>query len=145
MDASTLAASALAIANETSQSAAVEELLQERERLAMDREALRSFVVERHYIQAPDFSEDPLWTWKNVFECQADQLQHIRDNNRLMAVRFREGMRIMEDSLNSMDTELDDAVHLSAELRELQPGPAVATRARNRHGGNGGRSRSPRR
>ena len=145
MDASTLAASALAIANETSQPAAVEELLLERECLAMDREALRSFVVERHYIQAPEFSEDPLWTWRNAFELQADQLQHIRENNRLMALRFREGMTNMEESLNNMDSELDNAVALSAEMSELQPGATAETRARNGRGGNGGRSRSRRR
>ena len=57
MDASTLAAAALAIATETSQPAAVEELLLERERLAMDREALRSFLVERHYIHVPGYAQ----------------------------------------------------------------------------------------
>ena len=57
MDASTLAAAALAIATEISQPAAVEELLLERERLAMDREALRSFLVERHYIHAPGYAQ----------------------------------------------------------------------------------------
>ena len=55
MDASTLAA--VAIATETSQPAAVEELLLERERLAMDREALRSFLVERHYIHVPGYAQ----------------------------------------------------------------------------------------
>ncbi len=57
MDASTLAAAALAIATETSQPAAMEELLLERERLAMDREALRSFLVERHYIHVPGYAQ----------------------------------------------------------------------------------------
>ena len=57
MDASTVAAAALAIATETSQPAAVEELLLERERLAMDREALRSFLVERHYIHVPGYAQ----------------------------------------------------------------------------------------
>ncbi len=145
MDASTLAASALAIANETSQSAAVQELLQERERLAMDREALRSFVVERHYVQAPRGVEDPLWTWKDSFECQTDRLRHARDNNQFMALTLRENLITMEESLNNMEGELDDVMVLSAELSELQPGATVRTRARNGRGGNGGRSRSRRR
>ena len=55
MDASTLAA--VAIATETSQPAAEEELVLERERLAMDREALRSFLVERHYIHVPGYAQ----------------------------------------------------------------------------------------
>ena len=48
---------ALAIATATSQPAAVEELLLERERLAMDREALRSYLVERHYIHVPGYAQ----------------------------------------------------------------------------------------
>ena len=142
MDASTLAAAALAIATETSQPAVVDELLLERERLAMDREALRSFVVERHYIQAPDFSEDPIWTWRRAFDLQATQLQVIRDHARDMA-ELVQGTRIMQGVMNALDRELSDAVELSAELRELQPGHAGATQ--DIQGANRGRSRSPRR
>ena len=43
----------MAIAVETSQTAAVRELLQEREHLAMEKEDLRSFLWQRHYIRAP--------------------------------------------------------------------------------------------
>ena len=142
MDASTLAAAALAIATETSQPAVVDELLLERERLAMDREALRSFVVERHYIQAPDFSEDPLWTWRRAFDLQATQLQVIRDHNRDMAP-WVQGTRIMQGVMNALDRELSDAVELSVELRELQPGHAGA--AQDGQGANRERSRSRRR
>ena len=142
MDASTLAAAALAIATETSQPAAVEELLLERERLAMDREALRSFVVERHYIQAPDFSEDPIWTWRRAFDLQATQLQVIRDHTREMA-ELAQGTRIMQGVMNDLDRELSDALELSAELAELPPGHAGA--AQDEHGTNRERSRSRRR
>ena len=142
MDASTLAAAALAIANETSQPAVVDELLLERERLAMDREALRSFVVERHYIQAPDFSEDPLWTWRRAFDLQATQLQVIRDHARDMA-ELVQGTRIMQGVMNALDRELSDAVELSAELAELPPGHAGA--AQDGQGANRERSRSRRR
>ena len=145
MDASTLAASALAIANETSQSAAVQELLQERERLAMDREALRSHLCERHYIQAPAFSEDSLWTWKDAFERQADQLEQTRDNNRFLVSMMRRNLGTMDDTLDNMEGELNDMMSTSNFLSELQPGATAETRARNGRGGNGGRSRSRRR
>ena len=46
MDASTLAASALAIAGETSQAAAVRELLQEREHLAMQAQQLSAQLAK---------------------------------------------------------------------------------------------------
>ena len=141
MDASTLAAAALAIATETSQPAVVEELLLERERLAMDREALRSFVVERHYIQAPDFSEDPIWTWRRAFDLQAAGLQEIRDHARDVA-ELAQGTRILQGAMNDLDRELNDALELSAELAELPPGHAGAAqdergtireRSRSRH------------
>ena len=141
MDASTLAAAALAIATETSQPAVVDELLLERERLAMDREALRSFVVERHYIQAPDFSEDPIWTWRRAFDLQTAGLQEIRDHVRDVA-ELAQGTRILQGAMNDLDRELNDALELSAELAELPPGHAGAAqdergtireRSRSRH------------
>ena len=141
MDASTLAAAALAIANETSQPAVVEELLLERERLAMDREALRSFVVERHYLQAPDFSEDPIWTWRRAFDLQVAGLQDVRDHVRDVA-ELAQGTRVLHAALSDLERELDDAVELSAELAELPTGHAEAAqdargtireRSRSRH------------
>ncbi len=139
MDASTLAASALAIANETSQSAAVQELLQERERLAMDREALRSFVCERYYSRAPAGAETPVWTWKDAFEHQTAVLNERREEVQYQA-------RLLQENLDNVVGDME--FMLSApliQLSELRTGPAVATRVRSRLGGNGGRSRSPRR
>ena len=115
MDASTLAAAALAIANDSSQPAVVEELMLERERLAMDREALRSFVVERHYLRAPDFSEDDVWTWRQAFDLQADVLQDIRDHARDVE-ELAQGTGAMQASMSDLTRELDDAVELSSEL-----------------------------
>ncbi len=125
MDASTLAAAALAIANESSQPAVVEELLLERERLAMDREALRSFVVERHYLQAPNFSEDLVWTWRQAFDLQADVLQDIRDHVMDVA-EVAQGTRVLQASLSDLARELDDAVELSTELAGLPTGHTEA-------------------
>ena len=145
MDASTLAASALAIANETSQSAAVQELLQACEHLAMGREELRSFLCERYYIRAPAGAETPVWTWKDAFECQADHLERSRDNTRFMARMMPQNLDNMEGNLHNMEAELDDMMSMSVSLNELQTGAIAETRTRNGCGGNGARSRSRRR
>ena len=144
MDASSLAASALAIANETSQSAAVQELLQERERLAMDREALLSFVCERHYIRAPASAvsarpETTIWSWRDAFEHRTAVLDERREEVRYQAIVLRENL---DNVVGDMDFMLSAPL---IQLSELRTGPAVATRVRSRLGGNGGRSRSPRR
>ena len=125
MDASTLAAAALAIANESSQPAVVEELMLERERLAMDREALRSFVVERHYLRAPDFSEDDVWTWRRAFDLQADVLQDIRDHARDIE-DLAQGSRVLQASMSDLTRELDEAVELSSEIVGMPTANPVA-------------------
>ena len=110
-----MAAAALAIANESSQPAVVEELLLERERLAMDREALRSFVVERHYLRAPDFSEEDVWSWRQAFDLQAVVLQDIRDHARDIE-DLAQGSRVLQASMSDLTRELDEAVELSSEI-----------------------------
>ena len=110
-----MAAAALAIANDSSQPAVVAELMLERERLAMDREALRSFVVERHYLRAPDFSEDDVWTWRQAFDLQADVLQDIRDHARDIE-DLAQGTGAMQASMSDLTRELDEAVELSSEI-----------------------------
>ena len=144
MDASTLAASALAIANETSQSAAVQELLQERERLAMGREELRSFLCERYYIRAPASAvsarpETTIWSWRDAFEHQTAVLDERREEVRYQAIVLRENL---DNVMGDMEFMLSSPLTL---LRDLRTGPAVATRVRNGLGDNGGRSRSRRR
>ena len=56
MDASTVAQAALAMAVDNSRDAALNELLLERERLAMGAEDLRSFVAARHFTRNLLFS-----------------------------------------------------------------------------------------
>ena len=110
-----MAAAALAIANDSSQPAVVEELMLERERLAMDREALRSFVVERHYLRAPDFSEEDVWSWRQAFDLQAVVLQDIRDHARDIE-DLAQGSRVLQASMSDLTRELDEAVELSSEI-----------------------------
>ena len=58
MDASSLASAALALAVEDSRNAALQELLLERERLAMSREDVRSYMAARHFTR--DLLSQPL-------------------------------------------------------------------------------------
>ena len=96
----------------------VSELMLERERLAMDREALRSFVVERHYVRGPDSSDDEYWSWKRAFELQADILQSI--GNQAADVHDLAYNTGLEDEVNAemseMKAEVDEAVKLSREI-----------------------------
>ena len=96
----------------------VSELMLERERLAMDREALRSFVVERHYVRGPNSSEDEYWSWKRAFELQADILQSIGNlASDVHDLAYNTGL---EDEVNAemseMREEVDEAVKLSREI-----------------------------
>ena len=96
----------------------VAELMLERERLAMDREALRSFVVERHYVQAPEFSEDDYWSWRRAFGLQADVLKNLR--NRAMDIDdLAHGTELEAEvgaSITDLKRELKEAVEMSSEI-----------------------------
>ena len=118
MDASTLAASALAIAGETSQAAAVRELLHEREHLAMGKEDLRSFLCQRHYIRAPASAETPLWTWRDAFMYQADELDRVRDDSRTT-------IRTLRQTLDNLEGDLDSVPSVALELDALQTAAVV--------------------
>ena len=96
----------------------VAELMLERERLAMDREALRSFVVERHYVRGPDNSDDEYWSWKRAFELQADILQSIGNlASDVHDLAYNTGL---EDEVNAemseLKAEVDEAVKVSREI-----------------------------
>ena len=111
-----------ALANANDSPAVVAELMLERERLAMDRGALRSFVVERHYVRAPEFSEDNVWSWRRAFGLQADVLRNIRDQ--AMDIDDRADGTVLEASLeasmNDLKRELKEAVELSSEIAGLR-------------------------
>ena len=127
-NASTMAGAAMNIdmasdmtpANATTGAVAVDvaELMLERERLAMDREALRSFVVERHYVRGPDNSDDEYWSWKRAFELQADMLRSI--GNQAADVHDLAHNTCLEDEVNAqmteMRAELEEAVQVSREI-----------------------------
>ena len=96
----------------------VAELMLERERLAMDREALRSFVVERHYVRGPEFSEDDYWSWRRAFDLQANMLRNICDQaTDIDDLAHGTDLEASVDaSMNDMITELKEAVKVSREI-----------------------------
>ncbi len=96
----------------------VSELMLERERLAMDREALRSFVVERHYTQAPEFSEDACWSWRRAFRLQAAVLKNLCEHAEDIDDQIH-GTELEDEvgaSITDLKTELKEAVALSSEI-----------------------------
>ena len=96
----------------------VAELMLERERLAMDREALRSFVVERHYVQAPEFSDDDFWSWRRAYGLQAELLRTIsRHASEMGALAHRTLPDVsLGLSIADLTTEIADAVDLTFEI-----------------------------
>ena len=115
-------ANALAIADAAPANALamadVTELMLERERLAMDREALRSFVVERHYIQAPEFSDDDFWSWRRAYGLQAELMRTIsRHASEMDALAHRTFPDVsLGLSIADLTTEIADAVDLTFEI-----------------------------
>ena len=118
MDASTLAASALALANETSQTAAVQERLREREALAMEKEDYRSFIWQRHYLPTPADDEFPMTTWRDAFMYQADELDRVRDGSRTT-------IRTLRQTLDNLEGDLDSVPSVALELDALQTAAVV--------------------
>ena len=119
-------ANALAIADAAHANALamadVTELMLERERLAMDREALRSFVVERHYIQAPEFSDDDFWSWRRAYGLQAELMRTIsRHASEMSALAHRTFPDLsLGLSIADLTTEIADAVDLTFEIAGLR-------------------------
>ena len=76
MDASSLAAAALAVAMEDSRSAAVRELTLDRERAAMANEDARSYMAQRHFVgslQMPNSLYPPM-TWREAYLVRGDDM-----------------------------------------------------------------------
>ncbi len=85
MDASAVAQAALALSVENSRDAAMNELLQERELLAMAAEDMRSFVASRHFTCDLLLERGPVppahvpWTWKRAHNQLLSQWQNRHD------------------------------------------------------------------
>ena len=121
-----MAAAALAIAVENSEPTAMQELLLERERLAMDREGLRSELVERHYLRPPPELRDRTsnWTWRDALEHQNEFLEGMSDAVHHQANRLRE-------NLDNVIGDIQFMIALPLRMaRDLQTGQAIERRSR---------------
>ena len=93
MDASSLAAAALAVAMEDSRTAAVRELMLDRERAAMANEDARSYMAQRHFVgsqQEPDGPVHPT-TWRVAYLVQRHDGDRLRDVMRASLMHLRGG------------------------------------------------------
>ena len=124
MDASSLAAAALAVAMDESRDAAVRELLLERERAAMNAEDLRSYVAQRHFTASQLVPRAPALTWEAAFaqhhndlllahDAMRDALRAVRQGDDvraegLLAAEVRSGSEEEEEEEEEEDTDEDD-------------------------------------
>ena len=126
MDASAIAQAALALSVDNSRDAAMNELLQERERLAMAAEDMRTFVASRHFTR--DLISEPHRglarthvprTWKRAHNLLLSQWQNRHDaiHEALRDVRMGEPERA-ERLLRHEVGELSDNEENDEHLRE---------------------------
>ena len=95
MDASSLAAAALAVAMEDSRSAAVREVMLDRERAAMVAEDRSSYMAQRHFTgtqQMPGpHNTYPPTTWRAAYMAQVNDRHRLRDVMRASLMHMRGG------------------------------------------------------
>ena len=91
MDASTLAAAALAVAADESRDAALRELLLDREHAAMQAEDLRSYVAQRHFTTSLLVPRAPAMTWEAAYAQRHNDLLWAHDAMRSAVLAMRHG------------------------------------------------------
>ena len=91
MDASSVAAAALAVAVDESRDAALRELLLDRERAAMQAEDLRSFVAERHFTGSLLVPRAFPMTWEAAYLQRHVDLELAHDAMRAALRAVRQG------------------------------------------------------
>ena len=139
MDASSLAAAALAVAMEDSRTAAVRELMLDRERAAMANEDARSYMAQRHFVgsqQDPNIA-GPQTTWRVAYLVQRHDGDRLRDVMRASLMHLRGGNDRLARALLAWVVGGPDDEDVEREPEEMD---AVAEDFSER-----ARSRSPRR
>ena len=91
MDASSVAATALAVAVDESRDAALRELLLDRECAAMQAEDLRSYVAQRHFTTSLLVPRAPAMTWEAAYAQRHADLQLAHDAMRAALRAVRQG------------------------------------------------------
>ena len=95
MDASSLAAAALAVAVEDSRTAALREVMLDRERATMVAEDAHSYLAQRHFSYSLQehlpvtYDREP--TWRNAYVAQLNVSLHMRDVMRASLTQMRAG------------------------------------------------------
>ena len=109
MDASAVAAAALAVALKDSRAAALRQVLLERERVAMSNEDVRSWVAQHVFTQSvqPPRATIPL-TWAAAYEVRHENFVHVQSVLQEVRAANREGdaehiEEILADELASSD------------------------------------------
>ena len=127
MDASSLAAAALAVAMDNARTSAVREVLLDRERAAMVAEDRGSFLAQRHYFgseQVPH-SSWPLMTWRDAYWMRRDDLFRAREVMRasLMALRGGDAQRardVLAQVVRPDDEEVEEEPEEEDEVMEVE-------------------------
>ena len=128
MDASSLAAAALAAAVDESRDAALRELLLERERAAMQAEDLRSYVAQRHFTTSLLVPRAPAMTWEAAYAQRHNDLLEAHDAMRsaLLAVRHGNDERAEEVLAAEVDSDEEEGEEESETSEEEVARPAAA-------------------
>ena len=125
MHASSLAAAALAVAMEDSRSAAVRELMLDRERAAMVAEDRGSFLAQRHYIGSlqlyqPYSAYPERMTWRDAYWMRRDDLRRAHEvmHASLMALRGGDAQRARVVMARVVGEVMPDAEEVEEEPEE---------------------------
>ena len=108
MDASSVAAAALAVAMDESRDAALRELLLDRERAAMQAEDLRSYVAQRHFTASLLVPRAPAMTWEAAYAQRHNDLLWAHDAMRSALLAVRQGNNERAEVLLAAEVASDD-------------------------------------
>ena len=133
MDASSVAAAALAVAIEDSRTAALRKVMLDRERATMVAEDAHSYLAQRHFSYSLQehlpvtYDREP--TWRNAYVAQLNVLLHVRDVMRASLTQMRAGNNGFARTLLAWEVggpDDEDAERGSAEMDTVEAGGEVA-------------------
>ena len=130
MDASSLAAAALAVAMDNARTSAVREVLLDRERAAMVAEDRGSFLAQRHYIGSlqlyqPYGAYPERMTWRDAYWMRRDDLRRAHEvmHTSLMALRGGDAQRardVLGQVVRPDDEEVEEEPEEEDEVMEVE-------------------------
>ena len=126
MDASSVAAAALAVVVDESREAAIRELLLERERLAMSVADRDSYLAQRHFVVSAQVElPGQLMTWRRAFHQRHNDFLDSHAAMRAAARALRNGdVDVAEsrlaDEVGSEDSEADEEMAAEAADEEME-------------------------